>query len=205
MTDAAHDFGHALAAFSAAVARSHLSESRAELDDAALFAAKAHADVGQLEKYTGRAYAFHFVRVALVLLHLGRPLIEVMAALLHDVIEDTGVTRDALAARFGEAVALTVAEVSNVSRPEDGNRAARKAIDRAHVAAAGEAGSNVKLADVYVNAEHLHELDPSFARVWLPEKRDLLAAMRKGLPELRAVAEKAVRSGLKALAISEGA
>lgn len=199
MTAAAQDFGHALAAFSAAVAQSHLAQSRTELDDAALFAARAHADAGQLEKYTGRAYAFHFVQVALVLLHLGRPLIEVIAALLHDVIEDTDVTRDAVAARFGEPVALTVEEVSNVSRPEDGNRAARKALDRAHLAAAGEAGSNVKLADVYVNAERLHELDPSFARVWLPEKRELLAAMRKGVPELRALAEKAVRAGLTSL------
>ena len=53
------------------------------------------------------------------------------AAWLHDVVEDTPATFEELEREFGPEVTRLVRELTEVSRsPSDGNRAARKAIDR---------------------------------------------------------------------------
>jgi (p)ppGpp synthase/HD superfamily hydrolase len=81
---------------------------------AAHFAAEKHA----LQRRKGRGeepYVNHLLDVAEVLARTTDDLDTdlIVAALLHDTIEDAGVTRDELAARFGEEVASLVAEVSD--------------------------------------------------------------------------------------------
>lgn len=61
------------------------------------------------------------------------------AARLHDLVEDTTVTIGDVRREFGDAVAQRVGELTDLSRPGDGNRAARKAIDRRHLAGASPA------------------------------------------------------------------
>jgi (p)ppGpp synthase/HD superfamily hydrolase len=141
------------------------------------FASRAHR--GQVRKYTGEPYINHPVEVAdIVRRHNGSPEM-IAAALLHDVVEDTDVTLDNIRSEFGESVANLVADLTDVSHPEDGNRATRKAMDREHTAQASAAAMVIKAADLISNTSSIVEHDPSFARVYLKEKRALLDVMFK--------------------------
>jgi (p)ppGpp synthase/HD superfamily hydrolase len=141
------------------------------------FASRAHK--GQVRKYTGDPYIEHPLEVAkIVRMHNGSKEM-VAAALLHDVVEDTDVTLDEVRQEFGDAVANLVDDLTDVSKPEDGNRAFRKAMDRDHTAQASAAAMVIKAADLISNTKSIVEHDPSFARVYLKEKRALLDVMFK--------------------------
>ena len=103
----------------------------------------------------------------------------VAAAWLHDVVEDTGVSIEVIRAEFGSEVSDLVGWLTDVSRPDHGNRAARKAIDRAHTAAAPAEAQTVKLADLISNTRSIVQHDPKFAETYLAEKRALLAVMTR--------------------------
>jgi len=81
---------------------------------AAQFAAEKHANQRRKGK-VGEPYVNHLIEVAqLVSAALAEPDTNlVIAALLHDSIEDVGVTRDELVHRFGSDVADLVAEVTD--------------------------------------------------------------------------------------------
>ncbi len=102
------------------------------------------------------------------------------AAWLHDVVEDTTVTIGDVRREFGDAVAQLVGELTDVSRPGDGNRAARKAIDRRHLASASPAAQTVKLADLTDNARDIARHQPAFAPVYLQEMAALLQVLQAG-------------------------
>ncbi|HME07195.1 MAG TPA: HD domain-containing protein [Bryobacteraceae bacterium] len=82
--------------------------------DAALFAAEKHARQKR-KGAAGEPYVNHLIEVAgLIAAALAEPDTNLlMAALLHDTIEDTGATKDELAVRFGSDVANLVAEVTD--------------------------------------------------------------------------------------------
>jgi (p)ppGpp synthase/HD superfamily hydrolase len=117
---------------------------------------------------------------------------QVAAAWLHDVVEDTGVTIEVIRAEFGDEIATLVGWLTDVSRPEQGNRAVRKAIDRAHTAAAPGAAQTVKLADLISNTRSIVAHDAKFAETYLSEKRELLKVMTKGDPTLFARAHEQI-------------
>ena len=148
------------------------------------FAAGAHAAVGQCRKYTGRPYIEHPRAVAKIVASVTDDAEMIAAALLHDVREDTQVTDAVVRAAFGERVADLVYWLTDQSKPADGNRATRKAIDRAHSAAAPPEAQTIKLADLIDNTLTIEQYDPDFAKVYLKEKEALLAVMGKGDPTL---------------------
>jgi (p)ppGpp synthase/HD superfamily hydrolase len=150
------------------------------IEYAKTFAIAAHAAVGQKRKYTGEPYHVHCMEVAWTCLDAQFPVHVVAAALLHDVLEDTKVERETLKTLFGEATAQLVEEVTDVSRPEDGNRAARKAIDREHMSKASYYGKTIKLADMLSNSKDIADHDPKFARTYLPEMVLLLPSLEGG-------------------------
>ena len=88
------------------------------------FAAKAHE--GQ-QRYSGEPYISHPVAVATILAELKLDAQTLMAALLHDVIEDTGVPKTDIAAMFGEEVAELVDGVSKLDKVEFRSRAEAQA------------------------------------------------------------------------------
>jgi RelA/SpoT family (p)ppGpp synthetase len=88
------------------------------------FAAKAHE--GQ-QRYSGEPYISHPVAVATILAELRLDAQTLMAALLHDVIEDTGVPKADIAAMFGEEVAELVDGVSKLDKVEFRSRAEAQA------------------------------------------------------------------------------
>lgn len=153
---------------------------------ASAFAAGAHAAVQQKRKYTGEPYIYHPRAVAKIVVSVPHTEVMVAAALLHDVVEDTGVTMQTVCDEFGPDVAELVSWLTDRSRPEDGNRAFRKAIDRMRLAQAPPEAQTIKLADIIENTATIDQHDPSFAKVYRKEKEELLAVMNKGDPTLHA-------------------
>ena len=88
------------------------------------FAAKAHS--GQ-QRYSGEPYISHPVAVATILAELKLDAQTLMAALLHDVIEDTGVSKADIAGMFGAEVAELVDGVSKLDKVEFRSRAEAQA------------------------------------------------------------------------------
>jgi (p)ppGpp synthase/HD superfamily hydrolase len=162
------------------------------VERARVFATAAHAAVAQLRKYTNEPYIVHPAEVASIVQSRPHDPEMVAAAWLHDVVEDTGVTLETVRAEFGDRVAELVGWLTDVSRPDHGNRAARKAVDRAHSAMAPAEAQTVKLADVISNTRSILAHDAKFARTYLEEKRLLLAVMDKGDPVLLAEARRIV-------------
>lgn len=140
------------------------------------FATKAHN--GQCRKYTGEPYIIHPVIVAqLVIKYFPADLDMAIAALLHDVVEDTPVTIEEIEKEFGGNVAELVSDLTDISNPEDGNRAARKAIDREHTLNGSYKAKNIKLCDLIDNCKSIIKHDKGFAKVYLKEKKLLLDGM----------------------------
>ncbi|WP_313476212.1 bifunctional GTP diphosphokinase/guanosine-3',5'-bis pyrophosphate 3'-pyrophosphohydrolase [Stutzerimonas kunmingensis] len=65
---------------------------------------------------SGEAYVTHPLAVANILADMHMDHQSLMAAMLHDVIEDTGIPKDALIAQFGETVAELVDGVSKLTQ-----------------------------------------------------------------------------------------
>ena len=148
------------------------------------FATLAHGD--QKRKYTGVPYIVHPIEVMEIVKTVPHDDEMLAAALLHDVVEDTDVTIEEILAAFGDDVASLVADLTDVSKPEDGNRKLRKGLDRDHSAESSARAQTVKLADLISNSADILENDPSFAKVFLAEKELLLEVLVKGNVDLHA-------------------
>ena len=162
------------------------------VEKAKVFATAAHAAVGQTRKYTGEPYVVHPMEVASIVESVGGTEAMVAAALLHDVLEDTGVTVDVLEEQFGSEVTDLVLWLTDISKPEDGNRSTRKALDRQHSAAAPAAAQTIKVADLISNSRSIVAHDPGFAKVYLEEKRLLLDLLTRADPTLLTMAREQV-------------
>jgi (p)ppGpp synthase/HD superfamily hydrolase len=112
------------------------------------FAARTHRNQTLADGVT--PYYAHVVRVTWILRHLFevRDTTTLVAASLHDVLEDTAITKEELAAEFGETVADWVA---NLSKAQDLPEPEREADYAARLGSAPEAVCLVKLADIYDN------------------------------------------------------
>jgi (p)ppGpp synthase/HD superfamily hydrolase len=160
------------------------------------FATQAHASIDQRRKYTNEPYINHPAAVVEIVRSVPHTPEMLAAAWLHDVVEDTPVTLDQVEAEFGPEVAALVECLTDVSKPQDGNRATRRAIDREHTAKASPAAKTIKLADLIDNTRNIVALDPGFARVYLPEKLQLLAVLEEGDPTLWAEAFRLAKDGM---------
>lgn len=152
-----------------------------QLDSAIAFAATAHAE--QVRRYDGLPYITHPIRV-MEILHSTAAIVsedQLVAAVLHDVVEDTPVTIQTIERRFGEGVARLVFDLTDqFVRPEQGNRAARKALERERQSKISPQAQDIKLADLIDNTSSIALHDPGFARLYLEEKRKLLEVMTDG-------------------------
>lgn len=137
---------------------------------------------GQKRKYTEEPYINHCINVSDIVRtarHWNNEM--VAAALLHDTvedtettIEDTETTIEDIRANFGDIVAIFVDGLTDISRPEDGNRAVRKRIDREHLAKQLPPVQTIKVADLIDNTSTIVAYDPDFAKVYMNEKKLLL-------------------------------
>lgn len=156
-------------------------ELEKELVDKALaYATEKHE--GQVRKYTGEAYINHPIAVCEIVKSAqgGYNRYMLAAALLHDVVEDTDTTIQDIRAEFGDIVAIFVDGLTDVSKPEDGNRAIRKEIDRQHLKDALPPIHTIKLADLINNSESIIRYGKGFAHVYIAEKKLLLDVLIYG-------------------------
>ena len=139
---------------------------------------------GQVRKYTGEPYINHPIEVATILLNVACTPEMLAAAYLHDVIEDCGVTANEIQENFGYIVRVFVEGLTDVSKPEDGNRKLRKNLDRDHLATQLPNVKTIKLADLISNSSSIMERDPKFAKVYMKEVEELLKVLVSGDVEL---------------------
>lgn len=168
------------------------SRSQMLIDYACRYAQAAHGD--QKRKYTGEPYITHPIAVARIVADVTDDCEMIAAAFLHDVIEDTHVTpEDLIRDGFGGGVARLVVQLTNVSKPSDGNRKIRKALDRGALAYVPPRAKTIKLADLIHNSESIVQYDPAFAKVYMAEKVELLRVLKDGDARLYKKAEGIVR------------
>ncbi len=156
----------------------------------------AHKHTGHKRKYTFEPYTNHLVNVAELVASVVDDPEMVVAALLHDTIEDTATTADEIRAAFGDRVAGLVVALTDTTHAgmvgPDGkllNRAARKVIDRDRLANVCTDAKTIKLADLIDNTKDITRHDPKFAKVYLKEKAALLEVLGDGHPDLLARAK----------------
>lgn len=107
------------------LAESYLTpEQVAELYRAYMVGAEAHD--GQMRR-SGEPYISHPLSVAGILAHMRMDAPTLIAALLHDVIEDTDLTKEQVASTFGEQVAELVDGVSKLRNMNFANKAEAQA------------------------------------------------------------------------------
>ena len=141
------------------------------------FAVKAHSE--QTRKYTGEDYIVHPMAVADMVERHGGSEVQVCAALLHDVVEDTTVTFDDIRDNFGGDIAIMVRWLTDTSKPSDGNRRIRKGIDAKRLAEAPAEAQFVKLADLIDNASTIFRFDKAFSKQFHKEMTHLVEVMTK--------------------------
>lgn len=149
--------------------------------------AKAHE--GVLRK-TGEAYICHPLSVAISLAEMRMDRDGIMAAILHDVIEDTYVTKDLLAEQFSSEVAELVDGVTKLSKIGDKSRAEAQAenVRKMFMAMAVDLRVIlVKLADRLHNMQTLDAMPSEARRRISKETLDIYVpiANRLGMNEIR--------------------
>lgn len=140
------------------------------------FATVAHQS--QTRKYSGRPYIEHPLAVARMVGRFDHDEDMIIAALLHDTVEDTLVTLNEIECVFGAGVAALVSDLTDVSCPTDGNRKTRKQIDLLHTAAAQPRAKTVKLIDLVHNSVSIVRHDRAFASVFLDEMTKMLDVLQ---------------------------
>ena len=153
-------------------------------DKAVKFATKAHGT--QVRKYHGTPYISHPLAVAEIVKSVPHTEEMLVAAVLHDVVEDTPVTIDEIATEFGPVVAELVHFLTDVSVLEDGNRAHRKQLDAEHNSKGPAGAQTIKVADLIHNSTDISSHDPRFWQTYKGEKLQTLNLLDKADASLKA-------------------
>jgi GTP pyrophosphokinase len=162
-------------------------ESVEMIVEAAHLAARAHE--GQLRR-SGEPYISHPMAVAGIVAELGLDAPTVVAALLHDAVEDTGVTLEMLSAEFGEQVAAVVDGVTKLDRLAFDSKEAQQAatIRKMLIAMASDwRVLLIKLADRLHNMRTLAAMPEAKQRRTAQETLDVYAplAHRLGVQQVK--------------------
>ena len=164
---------------------------------ATLFADQAHD--GQLRKFSGLPYISHPMEVMQIVRGVCNDDDVLAAAVLHDVIEDCGVTYTDLMLEFNENIAHLVYQVTNAADDEDGDRIVRAYINRHVMANASADAQTIKLADIISNLSGIDlalECDPAWAKMYLEEKVDMINVLTRGDATLKKRAASLAAEGI---------
>jgi guanosine-3',5'-bis(diphosphate) 3'-pyrophosphohydrolase len=139
---------------------------------------------------SGEAYVTHPLAVASILADMHMDHQSLMAAMLHDVIEDTGIAKEALDAQFGESVAELVDGVSKLTQMNFETKAEAQAENFQKMAMAMARAIRVirvKLADRLHNMRTLEVLSGEKRRRIAKETLEIYApiANRLGMNSMR--------------------
>lgn len=177
----------ALALFEKNLKKYLTSDQVVQVKRAYFFAEQAH--YGQVRR-SGEPYVTHPLAVAGVLAEMHMDHQSLMAALLHDTIEDTGVTKDDIGAQFGPDVAELVDGVSKLTHIEFDSVELKQAENFQKMALAMARDIRVilvKLADRLHNMRTLGVLNRDKMRRIALETLEIYApiAMRLGMNNVR--------------------
>jgi len=139
------------------------------LDTALSMASTGHKS--QYRKITNESYILHPVNVANIVFSVTDNAYIIAAALLHDTVEDCGITYYTIRYTFCTDVADWVQQVTNVSTKSDGTREKRAKMELDHLGTICDAARIIKLADIIDNTRSIPLLDPKFAKIYMAEKR----------------------------------
>lgn len=137
---------------------------------------------GQMRKYTNEPYIVHPIGVAELTYAITEGQASedmIAAALLHDTLEDTALSQTEIKALCGYKVLEYVVGLTAVSKSEDGNRKARKKLDREFLWKQSRAVQTIKCADIVDNNSTIEAYDPDFAKIYKAECLELVL----GFPE----------------------
>ena len=157
------------------------AEQVERIRSAAEFGAEAHR--GQRRK-TGEPYIAHPVAAAEVLANLRVDTDTIVAAILHDVIEDTPIAKDELARRFGESVAEIVDGVTKLDQIQFKSREEAQAESFRKMLLAMVRDLRVilvKLADRLHNMRTIGGMSPPRRRAIARETLDIYAPLAERL------------------------
>jgi (p)ppGpp synthase/HD superfamily hydrolase len=157
------------------------------------YADRAHGT--QQRKYSPDRYIVHPVRVMEMCSRFTDQLPILAAALLHDVLEDTPVTKEKLhqflltvmTEEEAKETTVLVVELTDVFTKEAHprwNRKKRKMKEAERIQKTSGDSQTVKYADIIDNCREIVQHDPDFAKVFLRECKGLLKVMQKGNKEL---------------------
>jgi guanosine-3',5'-bis(diphosphate) 3'-pyrophosphohydrolase len=166
----------------------YLDDDQVNLVRRAYFYAEQAHD-GQRRR-SGEAYVTHPLAVASILADMHMDHQSLMAAMLHDVIEDTGIAKEALDAQFGESVAELVDGVSKLTQMNFETKAEAQAENFQKMAMAMARDIRVilvKLADRLHNMRTLEVLSGEKRRRIAKETLEIYApiANRLGMHSMR--------------------
>jgi guanosine-3',5'-bis(diphosphate) 3'-pyrophosphohydrolase len=165
----------------------HPKTSAAMISQAYDLAAAAHE--GQHRK-SGEPYIHHPLAVARIVADLGLDDVTIAAALLHDSVEDTGVTLEEVSTQFGDEVARIVDGVTKLDRVQFDSKAAQQAASMRKMLVAMAKDLRVlmiKLADRLHNMRTLGAMPPEKQIRIASETLDVYAplAHRLGMQDLK--------------------
>jgi (p)ppGpp synthase/HD superfamily hydrolase len=172
------------------------------------FADKAHGE--QLRKYSPDRYIVHLVRVMEICRQYISSLPILAAALLHDVLEDTKVTKNELNEflisimnqQEAEQTIKLVIELTDVytkAKYPYWNRRKRRHKEALRIEHTSAESQTIKYADIIDNCSGIAKDDPEFAPLFLSECKMLLEKIVKGNADLYARAMETVRDSLNQL------
>ncbi|CCH88765.1 GTP pyrophosphokinase [Modestobacter italicus] len=155
--------------------QSHPKADLALLQRAYDVAEEAHAEQ---KRKSGDPYITHPLAVATVLAGLGMDTTTLVAALLHDTVEDTGVDLESIRADFGPEVAHLVDGVTKIDKVKFGDAAQAETIRKMIVAMSRDPRVLViKLADRLHNMRTLRFLPPEKQEKKARETLEILAPL----------------------------
>ena len=149
----------------------------------------AHAHAGQTRE-TGDAYVTHPLVVAEILANFGQGTETLIAAMLHDVVEDTDITLRAIDKEFGAEVAGLIDGVTKLDRVKFSNKNEQQAATIRKMAIAiakNETVLLIKLVDRLHNIRTLDPLPPDKQKRVATETLEIYAplAHRFGVQEIK--------------------
>ena len=182
-----HHVDDELAPLLAAFRRRHRRADNALIEQAYDIAQAAHLEQ---RRHSGEAYIAHPLEVAAILVELGLDDVTIAAALVHDAVEDTGVTLADLDAALGSEVAAIVDGVTKLDRLQFSSKEAQQAATLRKMLVAMASDIRVlliKLADRLHNMRTIASLSPQKQQRIAQETLDVYAplAHRLGISDVK--------------------
>ncbi|MBI4041094.1 MAG: bifunctional (p)ppGpp synthetase/guanosine-3',5'-bis(diphosphate) 3'-pyrophosphohydrolase [Deltaproteobacteria bacterium] len=131
------------------------------VERALVFSEKAH---GEQKRASGEAYVQHPIEVALILCQLHMDIPSIVAAILHDTLEDTHATFDVIEKEFGKEVAKLVDGVTKLSKLTFKNIHEKQASNFRKMILAMAQDIRVMLIKLADRLHNMRTLDPLSAR-----------------------------------------